>query len=35
MVGGGVVVDGRRRILEVVHVAIFLEFAREQFIPAS
>ena len=33
--GGGAVVDGPRHILEVVHVAIFSEFAREQFIPMS
>ena len=26
---GGAVVDGRHRMSEVVHVAIFLEFARE------
>ena len=33
--GGGAVVVGRHRILEVVHVAFFSEFARELFIPAS
>jgi hypothetical protein len=32
---GGAVVDGWHCILEVVHVAIFSEFAREQFILAS
>jgi hypothetical protein len=30
-----VVVDGRRCISEVAHLAIFLEFPRKQFIPAS
>ena len=28
---GGAVIDGRRRMSEVVHVAVFLEFACEQF----
>ena len=30
---GGAVVDGQRCNLEVLHVAIFSEFARKQFIP--
>ena len=34
-VGRGAVVDGRRRILEIVHVVIFLEFSRKQLSPQA